>query len=137
MGEKENPAEKLTVGLAKTVLEVVDDDSTAKAVGSGGLDVYATPMMIARMEEAAYTLTEEHLPEGYTSVGILMNVAHTSATPCGMEVSATAKLVKVEGRKLTFEVKAADEAGEIGKGIHERFIVESQRFQQKTNSKNA
>lgn len=135
MGEKENLSDKLTVGLSKVVSEIVSNDGTAKTVGSGSLDVYATPVMIARMEEAAATLTEEQLPEGYTSVGILMNVAHTSATPCGMKVSATAKLVKVEGKKLTFEVEAADEAGEIGRGIHERFIVESRRFQQKADSK--
>lgn len=135
MGENENLIENLTVGLEKTVSETVGGNNTAKTVGSGSLDVYATPMMIARMEEAAAALTEEQLPEGHTSVGILMNVAHTSATPCGMKISATAKLVKVEGKKLTFEVKAADEAGEIGRGIHERFIVESRRFQQKADSK--
>ncbi len=135
MGEKENLCDNLAIGLSKSVSEIVSNDSTAKTVGSGSLDVYATPMMIARMEEAAATLTEEQLPEGYTSVGILMNVAHTSATPCGIKVSATAKLVKVEGKKLTFEVKAEDEAGEIGRGIHERFIVESRRFQQKADSK--
>ena len=130
-----NLTDKLITGLTKTVSETVSDKNTAKTVGSGSLDVYATPMMIARMEEAAANLAEENLPEGYTSVGILMNVAHTAATPCGMNITATAVLTKVEGKKLTFEVKAEDEAGEIGSGVHERFIVESERFQQKADSK--
>ena len=76
-----NLTDKLITGLTKTVSETVSDKNTAKTVGSGSLDVYATPMMIARMEEAAANLAEENLPEGYTSVGILMNVAHTAATP--------------------------------------------------------
>ena len=135
MADTANLTEKLTIGLTKTASETVNDTNTAKTVGSGSLNVYATPMMIARMEEAAANLAEENLPVGYTSVGILMNVAHTSATPCGLKVKATAVLTKVEGKKLTFEVRAEDEAGEIGKGVHERFIVESERFQQKADSK--
>ncbi|MDO4203632.1 MAG: thioesterase family protein [Selenomonadaceae bacterium] len=135
MADTVNLTEKLTIGLTKTASETVNDTNTAKTVGSGSLNVYATPMMIARMEEAAANLAEENLPAGYTSVGILMNVAHTAATPCGLNVTATAVLTKVEGKKLTFEVKAEDEAGEIGKGVHERFIVESERFQQKADSK--
>lgn len=137
MSDTINLTEKLTTGLTNTASEMVSDINTAKTVGSGSLDVYATPMMIARMEEAAATLVEKNLPEGYTSVGILMNVAHTAATPRNMQVTATAVLVGVEGKKLTFEVTARDEAGEIGKGIHERFIVDSQRFQQKADSKRA
>ncbi len=137
MADTANLTEKLTIGLTKTASETVNDTNTAKTVGSGSLNVYATPMMIARMEEAAANLAEENLPEGCTSVGILMNVAHTAATPCGLNVKATAVLTKVEGKKLTFDVKAEDEAGEIGKGVHERFIVESERFQQKADSKRA
>ena len=135
MADTANLTEKLTIGLTKTASETVNDTNTAKTVGSGSLNVYATPMMIARMEEAAANLAEENLPAGYTSVGILMNVAHTAATPCGLKVKATAVLTKVEGKKLTFEVRAEDETGEIGKGVHERFIVESERFQQKADSK--
>ena len=135
MADTANLTEKLTIGLTKTASETVNDTNTAKTVGSGSLNVYATPMMIARMEEAAANLAEENLPAGYTSVGILMNVAHTAVTPCGLKVKATAVLTKVEGKKLTFEVRAEDEAGEIGKGVHERFIVESERFQQKADSK--
>lgn len=117
------------------VKETVTENNTAISVGSGSLKVYATPAMLALMEKAACEAVASILNEGETTVGTLLNVAHTAATPVGMEVSATAELIERDGRKLVFNVTANDESGEIGKGTHERFIVLSERFTEKTYSK--
>lgn len=118
-----------------TVNEIVTDNNTASSVGSGSLAVYATPAMLALMEKAACEAIAPLLNEGETSVGTLLNVSHVSATPVGMKVSATAELISRDGRKLVFEVSASDESGLIGKGSHERFIVLSDRFTEKTYTK--
>ena len=104
-------------------------------VGSGSLEVFATPMMIAAMEQAACTLLQEFLEEGQTSVGTMMHVAHSAATPLGMQVTATATITAQEGRKVEFEVSARDACGEIGRGTHTRFIVDAAKFLSKTNAK--
>ncbi len=121
--------------IKATVKETVTENNTAISVGSGSLKVYATPAMLALMEKAACEAVASILNEGETTVGTLLNVAHTAATPVGMEVSATAELIERDGRKLVFNVTANDESGEIGKGAHERFIVLSERFTEKTYSK--
>ena len=121
--------------IKATVKETVTENNTALSVGSGSLKVYATPAMLALMEKAACEAVASILNEGETTVGTLLNVAHTAATPVGMEVSATAELIERDGRKLVFNVTANDESGEIGKGTHERFIVLSERFTEKTYSK--
>ena len=119
-------------GHAETMVEAAD---TALEVGSGDLRVYATPCLAAMMEGAACACLEGLLPEDQTSVGISLNLRHTAATPVGMAVSAKAVLTAVEGKKLTFEITASDEAGEIGAAIHERVIVNTERFLQKTYDK--
>lgn len=119
-------------GHAETMVEAAD---TALEVGSGDLRVYATPCLAAMMEGAACACLEGLLPEDQTSVGISLNLRHTAATPVGMAVSAKAVLTAVEGKKLTFEITASDEAGEIGTAIHERVIVNTERFLQKTYEK--
>ena len=116
-------------GHAETLVENAD---TALEVGSGDLRVYATPCLAAMMEGAACACLEGLLPEEQTSVGIRLDLRHTAATPVGMTVSAKAVLTAVEGKKLTFEITASDEAGEIGTAIHERVIVNTERFLQKT-----
>ena len=121
--------------IKATVKETVTENNTALSVGSGSLKVYATPAMLALMEKAACEAVASILNDGETTVGTLLNVAHTAATPVGMEVSATAELIEHDGRKLVFNVTANDESGEIGKGTHERFIVFSERFTEKTYSK--
>ncbi len=121
--------------IKATVKETVIENNTALSVGSGSLKVYATPAMLALMEKAACEAVAAVLSEGETTVGTLLNVQHTAATPVGMEVSATAELVERDGRKLVFNVTASDESGVIGKGTHERFIVLSDRFTEKTYSK--
>lgn len=119
-------------GSAETTVELAD---TALEVGSGSLRVYATPCMAALMEGAACDCLEGYLPEGQTSVGAALDLKHTSATPVGMGVRANAKLTAVEGRKLTFEIEAFDEAGSIGSAVHERFLVSEERFLEKTYEK--
>ncbi len=121
--------------IIATVKETVTELNTALSVGSGNLKVYATPAMLALMEKAACEAVASILNEGETTVGTLLNVAHTAATPVGMEVSATAELIERDGRKLVLAVTASDGSGEIGKGTHERFIVLADRFTEKTYSK--
>ena len=121
-----------TVGKASTLVEPED---TALSVGSGSLRVFATPCMAALMEGAACDALESFLPEGKTSVGTELNISHISATPVGMEVTAEATVTAVDGKVITFEIKAFDEAGEIGRGTHKRVIINSQKFLDKTYSK--
>lgn len=119
-------------GSAETLVERAD---TAQEVGSGSLLVYATPCMVALMEGAACNALEGKLAEGETSVGTRMDVQHLAATPVGMEVRAESRLTAVDGRRLTFEITAFDEAGEIGKATHERVIVKTERFLEKAYAK--
>ncbi len=121
-----------TKGIASALVEKED---TAQIVGSGDLLVYATPCMVALMEGAACESIAPMLAEGESSVGTMMNVAHTSATPVGMEVRAESIVTAVEGRKVSFEIVAYDEAGEIGRATHERFIIKAERFLEKTYDK--
>ncbi len=121
--------------IKATVEDIVTSDNTALSVGSGSLEVFATPAMLALMEKAACKAVESILGDGETTVGTLLNVSHSSATPVGMKVSATAELISRDGRKLVFEVVAHDECGVIGSGTHERFIVGIEKFMSRTNSK--
>ena len=125
----------LEIGMKNSCSVKVDETDTAKTMGSGSLDVFATPSMIALMEKSASECVQSHLEDGNTTVGTLMNVKHLSATPLGMNVTAECELVEIDGRRLVFIVTASDERGEIGKGTHERFIIDAERFMAKTNSK--
>lgn len=132
---KKKRTDTMQIGLTKETMTKVTEANTAAAVKSGTLPVFATPMMIALMEEAAASLVEEHLDREETSVGILMNVKHTAATPVGMNVRAKAEITAIDGRKITFKVEAFDEKEKIGEGVHERFIVKSEKFLNKANGK--
>lgn len=121
-------------GLAETV---VDHSNTAKFAGSGELEVFATPFMIALMEQAAYSSVAPYLEEGQGTVGTKLNVSHDAATPVGMKVWAESELCELDGRKLVFTVKAYDECGLIGQGTHERFIIKNEKFLAKCNAKKA
>ena len=123
--------QELKPGLTETAETVVRETNTALAMGSGSLHVFATPGMIALMEQAACNAVAACLDEESTSVGTLVNVTHDAATGMGKAVTATATLVEVEGRKLVFEVTAADEDKQIGKGRHERFIINKEKFMAK------
>lgn len=125
----------LQPGISAQVTFPVTPDLTARTVGSGTLDVLATPVMIAKMEQAAWTAVAPFLEEGAGTVGTLMNARHVSATPLGMEVTCRAELTAVEGRKLVFQVTAWDAAGPIGEGVHERAVIQNDRFVEKANRK--
>lgn len=125
----------LKEGIKGTKEIVVTDELTAKQVGSGMLAVYATPAMISLMENTAFESVAQYLEEGCGTVGTSLNVKHVAATPVGMKVKCETELVKVEGRSLTFEVKAYDECGLIGEGVHERFVITEDKFIKKTYDK--
>ncbi len=125
----------LTEGIKNTKTDVVTEKNSAKTMGSGLLDVYATPSMVALMEGCCHESITSELEEGWGSVGTSLNIKHVSATPIGMEVRCESELVKVDGRALTFEVKAYDEKGLIGEGVHERFLIQNDKFMSKTQAK--
>ena len=125
----------IKVGMTAQVETIVEKEDTAQLVGSGDLLVYATPCMVALMEGAACEAIAEGLGEGETSVGTELSIQHISATPVGLEVYAKAEVTAVEGKMITFQVEAFDEAGTIGKGTHKRVVVNSQRFLEKTYTK--
>ena len=127
----------LSVGLQAEKTDVVHEDNTAIYYGSGTLPVYATPAMAALMEGAAAAAVQAELPDGLTTVGISLNIQHIAASPIGLRINATAELVKVAGRKLTFKLTAYDEEEKIGEGIHERFVIDSAKFLNKANAKKA
>jgi predicted thioesterase len=126
---------EITVGMKGEAFTDVERADTAAEVGSGSLLVYATPCMVALMEGAACEAIAEALKEDQTTVGIALNIEHISATPVGLEVRAEAEVTAVEGKVITFEVNAYDEAGPIGKGTHKRVIVNTQKFLDKTYAK--
>lgn len=123
------------VGKTASVAASVTEQNTAKAAGSGSLDVFATPMMIALMERAACECLADALEVGQTSVGTSVCVEHTTASLIGVEITADATITGVDGRKIEFEVAANDAKGEIGRGTHERFIVDEERFMAKAGTR--
>lgn len=125
----------LQTGIKGEAKEIVNEANCALTMKSGELKVYATPSMIALMEQAAYKSVAAELEEGKGTVGTLMNVSHISATPLGMEVTAKSELVEIDRKRLVFKVEAFDECGKIGEGTHERFIIDNQAFQKKTDNK--
>ena len=126
---------EITVGMKAEVTTLVEREDTAKEVGSGDLLVYATPCMVALMEGAACEAIAEALSDTQTTVGTALNIEHIAATPVGLEVRAEAEVTAVEGKVITFSVKAFDEAGEIGHGTHKRVIVNSEKFLAKAYNK--
>ncbi|MGN0606591.1 MAG: thioesterase family protein [Oscillospiraceae bacterium] len=122
-------------GLKGTAAVKADNSNTAKTMGSGSLDVFATPAMVALMEKSAVNAIADYLGDGETTVGTYLGIEHISATPVGMEITAVSEVTEVNGREIVFSVEASDNAGVIGKGTHKRFIVNSEKFMNKTNSK--
>jgi predicted thioesterase len=131
---KDTPDMTLAIGMRGEASTTVVHENTAAAVGAGGVEVFGTPMMIALMENAAWRAVADTLDEGQVTVGTHVNVSHLAATPLGQSVKATAELIAIDGRRLTFRVEAFDEHQKIGEGQHERFIVHLQRFLQKITS---
>lgn len=116
------------LGAQASLQLTVTDRDTALAVYSGGIEVLASPRLFALLETAATTAIAPFLPAGWQTVGIHLDVRHTAATPVGGRVTATARLIEIDRRRLVFAVTAVDEAGEVGSGIHERFLVEAAPF---------
>lgn len=125
----------LRPGLIGTAQLIVAPEHTAPHVGSGRIAVLATPVMINLMEAAALAAVEHLLPAGHQSLGIHLDVSHVAATPVGLEVSATAELIGVEGRTIAFKVEARDEREAIGGGTHRRVVVNVARFDERVQRK--
>ncbi|MGB9803965.1 thioesterase family protein [Desulfofundulus sp.] len=126
---------ELKIGLRGQAVARVTEENTALAYGSGGAKVFATPAMIGLMESAALSSVDPLLEPGQITVGIRVDVEHLAATPIGMEVVARSELVEIDGKRLVFRVEAHDERELIGRGIHERFIVNQERFLARTSAK--
>ena len=126
---------EITIGMKGLAESCVEREDTAAEVGSGSLLVYATPCMVALMEGAACEAIAQALEEGQTSVGTELNIKHVSATPVGLEVRAEAEVTAVEGRVVSFDIKAFDESGLIGEGTHKRAVINTQKFLDKTYAK--
>ena len=118
----------LEKGLSCTVKVTVTEQNTALSAGSGDLKVFATPWMLAAMENAAMRAVADSLPEGSTTVGSEISSSHIKPSGIGAEITATAVLTEADGRKLTFSVQASDADGLIGEGLHTRYIVDRERF---------
>lgn len=116
---------------------VVDGKNVASAMGSGVVDVFATPALVALFEAAASKCIQPFLDEGQVSVGAEINVTHSAPTPVGMRVTAIATVTGVEKRRVDFDVLVSDEAGEVGKGRHTRYIVDRVKFMAKAEEKKA
>lgn len=121
----------IEIGMSYTATVTVGETNTAAAMGSGDLPVFATPAMVALMENAAMRCVASELDASQTTVGAEMNVTHIKPSGAGAVISATAVLASVEGRRLVFNVAARDEDGMIGEGTHVRFVVDSRRFMSK------
>lgn len=115
--------------------QTVTAEMSAARVGSGLVDVFATPMLVALVEQTCYESVLPHLDEGQGTVGTLVNVSHVSATPIGKRVWCESELVEVDRRRLVFTIKAYDDAGLIGEGTHERFVIDTAKFMDKLKAK--
>lgn len=125
----------LKTGISGNAEIIVSDKELAVNAGSGSLEVFATPFMVALMEKSACNCLADYLENDETTVGTEISVKHVSATPNGMKVTAEAILTEINCREFVFSVKAYDETGIIGEGTHRRFLVNGTKFTQKTYSK--
>ena len=129
------PPMNIRAGLAGSAELIVGEEHTAPRVGSGRVRVLATPVMINLIEAAALAAIEHLLPPGYQSLGTHLDVRHVAATPVGMKVNATARVTRVDGRKVTFAVAARDERDLIGDGTHQRVVVNVEKFDARLQEK--
>ena len=126
---------ELCVGVSGRAEMEVSFDRTAASVGSGALRVFGTPWMIAMMENAAFNALAPYYEEGQSSVGTRLDISHDAATPEGMKVWAEAEITEIDRRRIVFKVTAFDEAGQIGTGTHERFLINTEKFLAKASSR--
>lgn len=123
----------LETGITYTAKQIVEPKDTAAQYGSGLVEVFATPAMIALMENAALNTVLPYLGEEHNTVGFEVNIRHIKPTPVGMKVECTATLIETEGKRLVFKLEAKDEEGKIGEGTHVRYIINSKKFMQNLN----
>ena len=119
---------ELKIGIKNSKEMIVTKELCADAWGSGGQPVFATPAMIALMENTAWSSVEPFMKEGQTTVGTHIDVKHLSASPLGARITCESELIEVDRRRLVFKVSAFDDAGPIGGGTHERFIIDTGKF---------
>ncbi len=125
----------LQPGIKGKIELIVDESVSAMRAASGEMNVFGTPFVIALMEQTADKSVRPYLEEGCATVGTMVNMHHTAATPMGMKAYAESELLEVDGRRLVFSVKVFDEVGQVADGMHERFIIHKEKFMQKTNSR--
>ena len=123
----------IQVGQSATATVTVTESNIAKTMKSGSLEVFATPAMCALMEEAA----QAALNDGEGTVGISLSISHDAPSPMGTTITATATVTAVEGRKISFAIEASDGVGIIGKGTHERFVINNEKFMAKVSARKA
>lgn len=126
---------ELKLGIKGSQTWTVTPELTADRVGSGSVCVFATPMMIALIEKTCLMSVAPYLEEGQGTVGTQVDVSHSAATPVGMRVTAESELVEIDRRRLLFRVTVYDESGPVGEGRHERFVIDTARFQEKADKK--
>lgn len=124
----------IKIGVRGNAQTIVTVSNTAKSMGSGDLEVLATPAMVALMEQAAVNALE--LSDDQSTVGTSLNITHSAATAIGVKITASAELIEIDRRRLVFSVEASDEAGQIGVGKHERFIIDKEPFVKKAKNRN-
>ena len=127
----------VSAGQTATSTVTVTESNIAKTMKSGSLEVFATPAMCALMEEAAQAAVQPHLEEGEGTVGISLSISHDAPSPMGSTITAKATVTAVEGRKITFNIEASDGIGIIGKGTHERFVINNEKFMVKVGTRKA
>ena len=127
----------MKIGDTFTVKKVVTEDMTAAALGSGGLPVFGTPYLVAMVENAAFTYLQQELPEGKSTVGTKVDMAHVSPSPVGMEVTVTVEVtdISANGKMIDFKASATDAAGLIGEGTHQRVVVLREKFEARAQAK--
>lgn len=127
----------IQVGQSATATVTVTESNIAKTMKSGSLEVFATPAMCALMEEAAQAAVQPELNDGEGTVGISLSISHDAPSPMGATITATATVTAVEGRKIFFNIEASDGVGIIGKGSHERFVINNENFMTKVGARKA
>ena len=125
--------DKLTTGIELSMETRVREADTARSYGSGLLEVYATPAMIAFMERTSMELVQDYLSKGFGTVGIRVELNHIKASPVGAKVVCRSTLIKINDRKLSFEVVVSENGETVGSGIHDRFIINEKKFIEKLN----
>ena len=127
----------VSAGQTATSTVTVTESNIAKTMKSGSLEVFATPAMCALMEEAAQAAVQPHLEKGEGTVGISLSISHDAPSPMGSTITAKATVTAVEGRKITLNIEASDGVGIIGKGTHERFVINNEKFMTKVSARKA